>query len=139
MKYYAVIDTNVVVSSFLKEGSIPNQVVNLALNGQIVPVLNEDILKEYKTVLLRNEFGLTDEKVEKFISRLTEKAVFLDRTKTDEAFKDLSDVVFYEIVLTVRTNKDGYLVTGNKKDFPDKPFVVTPREMLDIIYKNQEK
>lgn len=26
-----------------------------------------------------------------------------------------------------------YLVTGNLKHFPEKAFVVTPREMLDII------
>ena len=28
---------------------------------------------------------------------------------------------------------DAYLVTGNIKHFPDKPFVVTPREMIEIL------
>ncbi len=30
---------------------------------------------------------------------------------------------------------DAYLVTGNLKHFPVKSFVVTPKEMLDIIQK----
>lgn len=28
---------------------------------------------------------------------------------------------------------DAYLVTGNKKHFPIKPFVVTAKEFLDIL------
>ena len=46
MKFYAVLDTNVVVSALLKEGSAPSQVLNEALNGCIIPVLNSDILNE---------------------------------------------------------------------------------------------
>jgi hypothetical protein len=42
-------------------------------------------------------------------------------------------VVFYEIVMTARKVADAYPVTGNSKHFPVKPFVVTPREMLDIV------
>lgn len=28
---------------------------------------------------------------------------------------------------------DAYLVTGNIKHFPQEPFIVTPRELLDIF------
>ena len=44
MRYYAVIDTNVLVSAFLKENSIPDEVLQLALDGPIIPLLNIDIL-----------------------------------------------------------------------------------------------
>ena len=54
MRYYAVIDTNVLVSAFIKENSIPDEVVKLALDGPIIPLLNIDILDEYKEVLLRS-------------------------------------------------------------------------------------
>ena len=133
MIYYAVIDTNVIVSSFLKKGSIPDQVVSLALEGPIVPLLHENILKEYNDVLLRNKFGIPEEEISVFINDIVNRAYFLDRTEADELFIDQKDVVFYEITLTARTQKEAYLITGNKKHFPDKPFVVTPREMLDII------
>ncbi len=35
MKYYAVLDTNVLVSALLKTGSVPGQVTAEALNGDI--------------------------------------------------------------------------------------------------------
>ncbi len=41
MKYYAVLDTNVLVSAMLKTGSVPGQVAAEALNGDIIPILNE--------------------------------------------------------------------------------------------------
>jgi hypothetical protein len=37
-----------------------------------------------------------------------------------------------------RKDEVSYLVTGNIKHFPEKPFIVTPREMLDIILKDME-
>ena len=132
-KYYAVIDTNVIVSSLLKDGSIPNKVVNLALYGPIIPLLNDEIIDEYREVLLRNKFGLNKDDVDKLIEDLSKRAVFLKRTETDEQFADLDDVVFYEIVLTGRINTDAHLVTGNIKHYPKKPFIVTPRKMLEII------
>ncbi len=45
-------------------------------------------------------------------------------------FPDPKDVVFYEVALS---KEDAYLVTGNIKHFPKKPFVVTPAEMLAIL------
>ena len=54
MKYYAVIDANVLVSSMLKGTSILGIIVDKAINGPIVPLLNDEILGEYEEVLLRN-------------------------------------------------------------------------------------
>ena len=134
--YYAVIDTNVVVSSFLKRDSIPNEIVQMSLNGPIIPLLNEEIINEYQDVLLRNKFGFSEETIKTFIEELMKRGVFLDRTQADELFSDQDDVVFYEIVLTARTATNAYLITGNKKHFPIKPFVVTPNEMLQIMKQN---
>ena len=71
--------------------------------------------------------------METLISELKKRAIFLDRTETEEAFNDPDDIVFYEIVMTARTAVDAYLITGNKKHYPIKSYVVTAREMLDII------
>ena len=38
---YAVIDTNVLVSAFLKENSIPRFVINYMYAGKIIPIYNE--------------------------------------------------------------------------------------------------
>ncbi len=48
-------------------------------------------------------------------------------------YPDPKDAVFYEVVMEKRKSNDAYLVTGNIKHFPEKHFVVTPREMFDII------
>ena len=133
MKYYAVIDTNVIVSSMLKGTSIPGIIVSKALEGPIIPLLNDEIIEEYKEVLSRNHFGLSKEAVDELINNLKKRAIFLNRTETIEQFDDPDDIVFYEIVMTARDTTDAYLITGNIKHFPVKSFVVTPREMLDII------
>ena len=46
MKYYAILDTNVLVSALLKTGSVPGQVLAEALKGDIIPVLNDEIIAE---------------------------------------------------------------------------------------------
>ena len=138
MKYYAVIDTNVIVSSFLKEGSIPDQIVSLALNGPIIPLVNDEIISEYTEVLTRNKFGLSESEVKVFLNEFIKRALFLDKTKTNEDFDDSDDIVFYEIVLTARSASNAYLITGNKKHYPIKSFVVTPREMIEIIEKDNK-
>ena len=133
MRYYAVIDTNVLVSAFLKLNSIPDEVLQLALDGPIIPLLNIDILDEYKEVLLRDKFSFDKNIIETFLIELSKRAIFLDRTIVNEMFIDKDDAVFYEIVMSARNSTDAYLITGNTKHFPKEPFIVTPREMLDII------
>ena len=49
MTYYAVIETNVLISAMLKWSSVPGNV--LGFSGAIVPVFNEQILDEYRAVL----------------------------------------------------------------------------------------
>lgn len=44
VKYYAVIDTNVLVSAMLKWNSVPGNVMELAFDGPIIPVYNSDIV-----------------------------------------------------------------------------------------------
>ena len=56
MKYYTVIDTNVLVSAMLKWNSVPGNIMELSFSGLIIPVLNEAIVKEYREVLLRPKF-----------------------------------------------------------------------------------
>ena len=56
MKYYVVLDTNVVVSALLNLSSIPGLILQEALAGRVIPLLHEDILDEYNDVLHRSKF-----------------------------------------------------------------------------------
>jgi predicted nucleic acid-binding protein len=42
VKYFAVIDTNVLVSAALKWKSVPGSIIDLAFNDVIVPLVNKD-------------------------------------------------------------------------------------------------
>ena len=56
MKYFAVIDTNVIVSAMLKNDSFPALVLKEVLLGNINLLMNEEILNEYLEVLSRKNF-----------------------------------------------------------------------------------
>ena len=139
MKYYAVIDTNVIVSSLLKRGSLPDTIIKLVSADTIVPLLNDEILNEYLDVLTRNKFGFDENTVDETINTLKTKSIYLSREQTLEDFIDKDDIVFYEIVMSARTTMDAYLITGNIKHYPIRNYVVTPREMLEIITKTNDK
>lgn len=139
MKYFAVFDTNVLVSALLKQKSVPAQIVHEVPNGSIVPLYSEGILAEYEEVLHRGKFQFVEAEVRSMIDDIKEKGVPMDASPGDLVLPDENDVVFYAVVMEKRkeTNTDDdadtYLVTGNLKHFPKEPFIVTPREMLDII------
>ena len=132
---YAVIDTNVLVSALLPSQKVTNTTIILTevLRGRITPVYNEEILAEYREVLSRKKFHIHQIYIDTVINHVINTGLKLGRTKTYEGvFPDPKDVVFYEVTLS---KDDAYLVTGNIKHFPRKPFVVTPAEMVAILYQ----
>ena len=138
VKYFAVIDTNVLVSAVLKQKSVPGSIIELAFDGPIIPVLNEDIEAEYRKVLLRPKFHITEDIVNDIIDTFHQRGLYIDSEAIDIDLPDPKDRVFYEVVMEERKDEDAYLVTGNIRHFPTAPFIVTPRQMLDIILKDQE-
>ena len=138
MKYYVVIDTNVLVSAMLKVHSVPGSIVDLAFDGSITPVLNESIEKEYRAVLSRPKFHLPDDLIEDIINTFQQRGIYVDAEELDIELPDPKDLVFYEVVMEKRKEEESFLVTGNIKHFPKKPFIVTPREMLNIILMDKD-
>lgn len=136
MKYYAVVDTNVLVSAMLKWDSVPGNVLELVFDGMIVPLLNSHIVGEYREVLARPKFHFTNEIISNVVDEIERIGLFVNADQINLEFPDSKDRVFYEVVMEKRKSEDAYLVTGNIKHFPNKPFVVTPREMIDIIIGN---
>ena len=138
MKYYAVIDTNVLVSAMLKWDSVPGNVLELVYSGTIIPLLNQHIVKEYQEVLARPKFRLTQQIIGDAVGEIERLGLYVEARKLDIPFSDSKDRVFYEVVMEERNEKDAYLVTGNIKHFPEKPYIVTPRQMMDIILRQIE-
>ena len=55
MKYFAVLDTNVIVSALLGKNSIPAKILDEALSGSIIPLFDNAILDEYEDVTAPQE------------------------------------------------------------------------------------
>ena len=113
MKYYAVLDTNVLVSALLKNGSVPWQVAEEALHGDIIPVVNDEILSEYKDVLNRPKFRFDKRAVKVLLNELKKRAVFAEAGLIEDIVPDAKDVVFYAVLMEKRKEEEAYLVTGN--------------------------
>ena len=139
MKYFAVIDTNVVVSSLIKKESFPGKVIDYISKEIIVPLFNDDILNEYNEVLSRSKFGLQDIIIENTIKLIVSNGLKIEGTDIIEEFADKTDIVFFQVTMDARTqDMDAYLVTGNGRHFPNRPFVITPKEMVEIIESDQK-
>ncbi len=131
---YAVIDTNVIVSALLssKDDSATVQVLGRVICGAVIPVYSNAITKEYREVLSRKRFGFSKEIVEYLLSAIEKYGILVDPSPSGLVLPDMKDLPFYEVVLEKRDDET-YLVTGNIKHFPQEPFIVTPRELLDIL------
>lgn len=134
MTYYAVIDTNVLVSALLSshENAATVQVVDRLFSGDVIPVFSNDILAEYNEVLRRKKFHFSEDVVRTLLDTIISIGENITPSPSGEILPDMKDLPFYEVVLE-REEDNAYLVTGNIKHFPDKPNIVTAREFLSIL------
>ena len=132
MKIFAVIDTNVIASALISKHSDSATVLVLdsIFFGIITPIYNDGILNEYDSVLRRSKFNFSEERIKRTLETIKAKGIHSETLKSGEILPDPKDLVVYEVALS---KEDSFLVTGNIKHFPKKPFIVTPAEMLTII------
>ena len=141
MRYYAVFDTNVLVSSLLtkKRDSATALVVDAIADGVIVPLYSREVIDEYEDVLHRPKFPFNRKTVRNLIDMIRQfgRAVSPENSYPKEKdMPDQEDVIFYRVVMERRAD-GACLITGNLRHFPKEPFIVTPAEMLQIIRKGE--
>ena len=131
---YAVIDTNVFVSALITHNSNAStaRVLENLLLHRIIPLYNDDIIKEYDEVLHRAKFKLSEEQISTVIEHVKENGIDSSRFPYAGEMPDEDDRVFYEVCLS---KEDSFLVTGNLKHFPKEPQVITAAEMMEILDK----
>lgn len=134
MQIFAVIDTNVIVSALITKNpqSPPNMVLREVLDGKIIPLYHTEIIEEYREVLSITKFHLKAETIQKLINSITSNGIKVEPKPTGEILVDMDDLIFYEVAMEKRDD-DAYIVTGNKKHYPVRDFIVTPSEMLKIL------
>ncbi len=136
MRYYAVYDTNVLISSILTKhaDSATALVVDAITRGKIIPVYNQEILDEYDKVLHRPKFNFSEIIIQKILRIIRQFGVNINLNSMGIELPDEADVVFYEVVLD---KAEAFLITGNIRHFPKRYFIVTPAEMMKILQEDE--
>lgn len=135
MGKFVVVDTNVLVSALItrNENSPTVRILKLISENKIIPVYSADIVKEYGEVLRRPKFKLPEEIIVKLLNDIVSNGYEVkDIVEVTEKLPDPKDVVFYAVTLSAE-DKNAFLVTGNGKHFPVKPFIVTPAELVKMF------
>jgi len=131
-----VLDTNVLVSAFLKPRSKPARIMRLVLQGDIQIIVNEHILAEYLEVLKRPKFNLNLKNVQTILEVIRLKGINAPSLAESFDLPDSSDEPFLEAALASTAD---VLITGNRKHFPKKfckgQMVVSPSEFLNLLIK----
>lgn len=139
MEHYAVIDTNVIIAALLTKNpySATLKVLRAVLNGNITPLYHEDILSEYEEVLHRKKFHLKEETIELVLTAIKQYGLKVHPQPTGEILLDMDDLIFYEVAMEKRSD-GAWLITGNQKHYPNRSFIVTPAEMMEILQNGRE-
>ena len=136
MTYYAVIDTNVLVSALLNMHSNPGQILLSIFMGKTIPILNDEIVNKYREVLAREKFHFPTEQVAIVLKRITASGLnLLAQSNEYPEVVDSKDRCFYAVTMVGRDAYNAMLVTGNLRHFPQKPFIVTPAQFVSILQK----
>ena len=138
MRIKAVIDTNVLVASLITniKDAPTVKIINYIFDNTIIPLYSEEIMNEYIEVLSRSKFAIKQHNIGKLINIIKEKGIKVKPAKIDIELIDEDDLPFYEVVMEKRS-EGSMLVTGNIKHYPEKVFIVTPKEMIELIECNK--
>ena len=127
----AVLDTNILVSAFLNPKGAPAKVFDYVLNGNVIMCYDSKMITEYREVLKRPKFGFNEKDVDQLIKFILETGISVVPPPLQVDFTDQDDRVFYEVAIFVR----GKIVTGNKKHFPEEPFIMSANDFLAFLEK----
>ena len=126
-----VFDTNVFVSYLLPSKKITavKLAVTRIFDRKTTPVYSDEIMAEYERVLHYTRLKFPSERVSSFLNSIIDNGLCVFPAPTTVHFSDTSDKPFYEAALS----SGAWLVTGNKRHYPDEPFVVSPREYIERV------
>lgn len=135
LKAFAVIDTNVIISSVYSASGFPADVLGLVRSGNVIPIFDERMLDEYYKVLHYSKFNgkFTEKDIYDVLYTIVSNGIMInDVEQAKNELQDKEDIPFFEVKES-SDEFDSYLVTGNIKHFPESNSTVTPKEFLAIL------
>ena len=135
---FAVLDTNVLISAALAHNkySIPYSVFRGVVERRFVPLVDDNIVREYWEVFSRPKFSFMQETINDIVGNTIKFAINQPVQPSGIELPDSDDVVFYDVA-RAHQDKGAYLVTGNLKHFPNCGFAVSPRDFMNVITPNK--
>ena len=136
MKFYVIIDTNVIASALYtkNENSPTVKVLEKLYSNDLILVYSDDIFEEYKDVLNRDYFDIPNSAIRTFINFVKDNGIRISHpNELKVIIPDMDDLIFYELVMDKTFIADKFLITGNIKDYPNDPRIVTPAEFMEIF------
>lgn len=129
-----VLDTNVIVSALLDNASVPAQILDLCVAGDIGLVVDARVVAEYREVLRRPELELDRQAVNELLE-VMRYAQYVVAVPLPVSLPDPDDLPFLEVAVASAVDA---LVTGNVKHFRVREGmlaipVLTPRQLLDRL------
>ena len=132
-----VLDSNVIVSALLSPGGLPAKILNLVLDGSVTIVYDNCVFSEYVEVLGREKFNINRELIHTVLDFIRNEGEYKIALPQNIAFDDEDDKMFYELYKSGGTID--YLITGNKKHFPNEDGIVSPREYIEAMRRDARR
>lgn len=130
-----VLDTNVLVSALLTPAGTCARVVDLTVEGVIVPHVDDRILAEYESVLHRRGLKIDARDADLLLDLLRHAGVPISALPLVSRLPDADDMPFLEVAAA----SGAILVTGNTRHFPSRAVagvtVITPADLLARIQR----
>ena len=124
-----ILDTNIMVSALLSPRGLSAKILNFVLNGKLTIVYDNTIFAEYADVLNRNKFKLDKELINLVMDFIAKEGEYVIAEFQNRKFTDEDDKAFYEVY---KSGYVDYLITGNKKHFPNEKGIMTAREFFNV-------
>ena len=124
-----VIDTNIIVSSMLSPAGNPAKIMQLFFERRVDLYYSESIMFEYGNVLFRPRLKFNAGDVNSLFDVITKIGILTEPEISSAAMPDEDDRVFYDAA----KSNGAFLITGNKKHYPDEPFILTPSDFLEKL------
>ena len=133
-----VIDTNILVSALLQPESLPAAVLTLALSGEVELFLSDAVFAEYDEVIRRPRLKRPPNVIEATLRSIRNLGHWVKPSVRVDECTDPDDNVFLECAQAAKAD---FLVTGNKRHFPDrwkKTKVISARELIELLMAQED-
>ena len=103
----------------------------MVLDGLLRLCYDTRMMAEYREVLSRPQFNFDTREKELLFEMITRYGFDVDPPRSTLDFSDESDRPFYEVAELCLCP----LVTGNKKHFPQREWILSPAEYLAALWE----